>query len=406
MELRTETAVRGPSGRSVVMLVDDNPDDLQILSGLLGNAGYRVYPFRDSGPALRSLRTRLPDLLILESQLPEGGSYKLCRTLRAEPNGQDLPVIFVGRSSSTEDKLRAFAAGGVDYVVKPIIPQEILARIAGQLVLRHRRQTLQETNTALSQTLAALKNDQARLVDMEKQASLVLLAGGLAHEVNNPLGYLYINLNALHDLAGTLLTQLAARDYPAEELQLMREDLQALGVETRQGLDHIRQVVRNLADFARVGNEERTPVDLTELSEELLGLLRGSLPVGVELVAELVAVPVFLGEKAALTQALLNLMINALEAVANQGKVTVRLALEGSNWVQMEVKDTGRGVDPAHLPRITDPFFTTKDVGAGKGLGLSAARGVVERHGGRLAIHSPSGKGTCVGIWLPLSRMG
>ncbi len=243
------------------------------------------------------------------------------------------------------------------------------------------------------------KQMQARLLLTDRLASLGTLAAGIAHEVNNPLAFVLANLSFLEQECQRLsLTQ------PGEQLREIQEVLH----ETNQGAERIRHIVRDLQTLSRNDGEARTAVDVCEVLESSLRLMRTELRErGARVVKDFEPVPVVWGSEVRLGQVFLNLLINAAHAMPsgqpdrNEVRVRVRSIV---THVVIEVTDTGTGIDPAVRDRIFDPFFTTKPVGKGTGLGLSICHGIVTGLGGELSVDSELGKGSTFRVILPIAE--
>ncbi len=240
------------------------------------------------------------------------------------------------------------------------------------------------------------KQMQARLLLNDRLASLGTLAAGIAHEVNNPLAFVLANLGFLeHECQRLMMAQ------PGEQLREIQEVLH----ETNQGAERIRHIVRDLQTLSRSDGEARTAVDVCEVLESSLRLMRTELRDRARVVKDFEPVPVVWGSEVRLGQVFLNLLINAAHAMPsgqpdrNEVRVRVRSII---THVVIEVTDTGTGIDPAVRDRIFDPFFTTKPVGKGTGLGLSICHGIVTGLGGELSVDSELGKGSTFRVILPI----
>jgi signal transduction histidine kinase len=307
-------------------------------------------------------------------------------------------------------------AGADDFVTKPFDREELRVRLrAGERIIRL-EQTLEEQNRALREA-------QAALYQSEKLASVGQLAAGVAHEINNPLAYVLNNLAVLRrdvleamnlldayrgarpQLAGgapDLAADLARREEEVD-LPYLRENLGPLFEKTMAGLHRVRGIVTNLRDFARLDEAEFKEADLNAAiasTLEILGHEVKKKSLTVQVVSE--ELPPLLGHPGKLNQVLLNLIVNAVQACAAGGHVTVRTRAEGGAAVVVEVEDDGCGIRPEHLPRLFEPFFTTKPVGQGTGLGLSVSYAIVREHGGTIAVDSTVGRGTTFRVRLPL----
>jgi PAS domain S-box-containing protein len=268
---------------------------------------------------------------------------------------------------------------------------------------------------------------RAMLVQSEKLASIGLLSAGVAHEINNPLAYVGNNLAVLErDLAGMLemvdcyesaRAALGAADpdalarveaaAEAADWAYVRDNLPRMLARTREGVQRVANIVGSLRNLARTSPTRMEPVNLRELYEGALEVLRGRLRRSqIEVAAEHGDVPPLVCVPTQVSQVILNLMINATQAVESArrgdgGRIHYSSARDGDSAV-LTVADNGCGIGPADFPRLFDPFFTTKSVGEGTGLGLSICHGIVTGHGGRIEVESRPGEGTTFRVLLPL----
>ncbi|HEC18515.1 MAG TPA: PAS domain S-box protein [Gammaproteobacteria bacterium] len=269
------------------------------------------------------------------------------------------------------------------------------------------------------QALEKLQAAQDQLLQSEKMASIGQLAAGVAHEINNPVGYIYSNLNTLQSHTGKLIEMLnlyevsepsppldsTTRDSitaKKEELDLdyLKEDVLDLVRESQEGIDRVKQIVQDLKDFSHVDQAEWQWADLHRGLDSTLNIVNNELKYKAEVVKEYGELPLVECLASQLNQVFMNLLVNAAHAIEQRGTITVRTGTEGE-WVWVEISDTGKGIEAEHLKRIFDPFFTTKPVGTGTGLGLSLSYGIIGKHGGRIEVRSKPGQGTIFRVWLP-----
>ena len=236
-----------------------------------------------------------------------------------------------------------------------------------------------------------LRHNNEQMVQTEKLTALGTLTSGVAHELNNPLNNISTSCQILLEELGN------------EASSYHRELLEAID----QQVIKARDIVGSLLEFARQREFELNPEDLRGVVEEARKLIRGEIPPGVEVRLEVPGGIALEMDKAHMVQALLNLIMNAIQAMGERGVVTIRgWRDQAQGKVILEVQDTGPGIPPEVLSRIFDPFFTTKDVGRGTGLGLSITYGIVERHQGHIIAESRAGEGALFRLTLPLSAEG
>ncbi|MEB3283378.1 MAG: response regulator [Lyngbya sp.] len=178
-----------------ILVIDDTPENLQLLVNLLKRVGYQVRAYTSGNLALEGIKKLTPDLILLDIMMPEISGYQVCEKLKSDPETQEIPIIFISGINEVIDKVKAFQLGGVDYITKPFQIEEILARVKIQLENRFLRQHLQEKNQELSQALAQIKASQNHLIQSEKMAALGQLIASIAHEINTPLGAILASSN-------------------------------------------------------------------------------------------------------------------------------------------------------------------------------------------------------------------
>lgn len=275
-----------------------------------------------------------------------------------------------------------------------------------------------QAQEAQQKLIRQLSETHAHLLQAEKMASIGQLAAGIAHEINNPMGFVNANLGSLRRYLDDLFAlldayeaALAAPDGAVRALRekldvaYLREDSAALLRESLDGVERVRRIVQALREFAQEGGDDWQWADLNTCLENTLAVAANELRSKGEVRKELGAVPKLYCLPAHLGQVFLNVLLNAAQAIEGQGVITVRSgSADGYAWV--EIADDGKGIPPEHLARVFEPFFTTRAVGQGVGLGLSVAYSVVQKHGGRIDINSEPGHGTKVRVQLPLGTGG
>jgi len=266
-----------------------------------------------------------------------------------------------------------------------------------------------------------LETARHQAMQAEKMASIGQLAAGVAHEINNPIGFVLSNFRSLerymtavfgviaaYEAAEPLLADSAAlaslrRTKEDAELDFVKEDVKQLLVESGDGLDRVKRIVQDLKDFSRVGENEWQTADLIRGLESTLNVVRNEIKYKADVVKHYGPTPEVECMPSQLNQVFMNLLVNAAHAIAVRGTITIGSGTSGDQvWVA--VSDTGSGIAPDVLGRIFDPFFTTKPVGQGTGLGLSLSYSIVRRHAGRIEVESELGVGTTFRVWLPLRQ--
>jgi PAS domain S-box-containing protein len=277
--------------------------------------------------------------------------------------------------------------------------------------------TLNGEKERLARLVRELEAAQAQLMQSERMASIGQLAAGVAHEINNPVGFVYSNLGTLKTYVHSLLQLLTAYEQVAPQLPdgdrqtverackeadlaYLREDVGSLLTESLEGLQRVTRIVQDLKNFSHPTESENQLADLEQGLESTLRVVWNELKYKTQVVREFAGLPKIMCRPFQLNQVFMNLLVNASQAIETQGTIWVRTGFD-TQWLWVEVQDTGKGIPEEHLARIFDPFFTTKPVGKGTGLGLSLAYGIVQKHGGRIDVSSAVGQGSTFRVWIP-----
>jgi two-component system, NtrC family, sensor kinase len=402
-------------------------DDEECVRGLFAeylSRNYSCAQAADAQEALELLASEPFALVLTDIQMPGLGGIELLRKITQLY--VDTAVIIVSGIDRTQRVIDAIRVGASDYIIKPCELDVLALRVERALerrtLLRNARkykQDLEIRNTELARRRAELERLQAQITQTEKMASLGQLAAGVAHELNNPAGFIYSNIDVLKNYVTRLKSYLSAIDlvdFPPEaanRLAKIREqidydnivgDLSLILTDCYIGAERIRDVVQNLRLFSRLDEADFKRVDLNEGIQSTVRLLSLYYRDGrISLIQEYGELPQVNCYAALMNQVWMNLLMNAAQAIG-QGKGEVRITTrsEGENVIAI-FSDTGSGIAPEHLKKIFDPFFTTKPVGEGTGLGLSISHSIIARHGGKIDVKSVPGKGTTFTISVPVN---
>lgn len=366
-----------------ILVVDDTPPNLRLLAAMLSDDGYHVRPVTSGRLALQAIESELPDLILLDINMPEMNGYAVCETLKEDPKTRDLPIIFISALTETIDKVVAFELGGVDYVTKPFQREEVLARV----------------DTHLRLTRLNRENIAARKAAEQAAEAKSRFLSSMSHELRTPL-------TAIMGLAELLKfeTDGPLADQQKEfvnQIELSAQDLLAL-------IDDILDMARldshgikaNWQTFSAPTCLQRT-ADLMATQFQKQGL---SHTVEID-----PAAGDMVGDERKIKQILLNLIGNAVKFTPKGGKVTMRVLPEG-NGVRFEVADTGIGIPADECERVFSEFYRLRRDDAsntkGTGLGLALVRRLVEIHGGDIGVHSVEGEGSTFWFTIPQNTAG
>jgi two-component system NtrC family sensor kinase len=398
-----------------ILVVDDVPTNIKVLFDLLEQSNYVVSVAKNGESALKKAQLGLPDLILLDVMMPGIDGFETCRRLKANPQTKDIPIIFMTALTDSESKVNGLRQGAVDYITKPLEHEEVLARIGVHLELRRTR---------------------LALIQEEKMSSLGQFVAGIAHEINNPVNFIYGNLKHVMKYTQDLLTLLTLyeKQYPHPgseicdqiadiELAFLTEDFPKAISSITLGVDRIRQIVESLKNFSRLDQADMKAVDIHEGLESTLLILEHRLEAnrdfsGIEIIREYGDLPLIECYAGQLNQVFMNILANAIDALEElsaqrpyqeskntRNQIKIRTFMSNPHWVHIEIADNGPGFPEAVKRQIFDPFFTTKSVGKGTGLGLSISYQLVtEKHGGKLECFSTPGQGTEFQIKIPIRQ--
>ncbi len=364
-----------------ILLVEDDRSIRVAMQGILEDEGYAVTAADNGRQALERLRsTAAPDLIVLDLRMPVMDGWEFRAAQKDDPKLAQIPVLAI----SADGSAKAAAIDAEAYLRKPLDTDALLNAIGRILGEADRQQLLR------------------RLEEAERFAALGRLAASVGHEINNPLAYVSMNVDvAVNHLDGVLGRGRSAVD------SARLASLPGLFQECRVGLDRIRDVVKDLQRLSRQSEVRRVAFSLNELLDESLSMARHQVEHRARVRRLYGEIDAVVGDWSALGQVLLNLILNASQALpegcADRNEVTLRTYMEGPT-VTVEVGDTGAGISPQVLPHIFDPFFTTKAIGEGTGLGLAVSCRIVADHGGRIDVESEVGRGSVFRVTLPVGR--
>lgn len=368
-----------------VLIVDDNPANLDLLSSILRAKDYRVRAVPSGRMALDTARKHAPELILLDITMPGMDGFETCKTLKADPQLASIPIIFISALDDTTDKLKAFEVGGRDYVTKPFQAEEVLARVEHHIGLARLQKELVRQNENLID--ANLKLKEMSVMKGNFTAMLV-------HDIRNPLTLIGLVLDEARLDGGTSPTLDQAAHAMDNIQHLLKEMLEIYRSEQGETplafedfhpypwLEQIAAAHRLQAEAAGLHFQFQVPDTMPELK----------------------------GDAGKLDRALTNLLGNALKYTPRGGAIRLEAALEygsgvdaGLRWLRIAITDTGRGIPPEQLPLIFDPFRQTQaaDAEQGVGLGLAIVQRIIAAHKGRIHVNSQVGVGSTFIVQLP-----
>jgi signal transduction histidine kinase len=419
------------SPKADILIVDDTPANLRLLSTMMVERGYSVRQAINGQMALTATKAMIPDLILLDINMPGLSGYEVCEQLKKDPETTNIPVIFLSAFDDINEKVKAFKSGGIDYITKPFEFEEVMARIQNQLTIQQLQKKLQAQNTQLQTALGELRMMQAQLIQKEKMASLAQLVAGIAHEINNPVSFISGNISYANDYIHNLLSLIGLyqKEYPKPsqnikdliqeiDLEFILSDIHKVVGSMKNGVDRIRTIILALKIFSRLDESDIKTVDLHQGIESTLLFLQHrmdgeSKTPTINIIKDYQKLPLVTCYASQINQVFYNILCNAIDALELQYRqnlspdyiptLWISTAQNSAETVTIKIKDNGVGIPEAIQPRLFDPFFTTKPVGGGQGLGLlTSYQIVVQKHKGHLSCHSSAGDGAEFLVEIPI----
>lgn len=406
----------------------------QLNKSILDSAGEGIFGVDSTGvitfvnPRATSLLGQTSDCLV-GKHVHDAVHKTICKPTPDHKQG-DCPIVATIDSGTTQQATDIFCNGGtkvypVTYVCTPM---KQAGEISGAVITfndsteririeGHLRQEQQEQK----QLIIKLQDAQNQLLQSEKMASIGQLAAGVAHEINNPVGYVNSNLATLqtyirdlcrviemyeqHDTQLSPQTSQQITALKAEvDLTYLKNDISSLMSECREGIERVKQIAQDLKDFSHVDEADWQWADLHKGIDSTLNVARNEIKYKATVIKAYGDIPRVECLPGQMNQVFMNLIVNAAQAIAEQGEITIKTGRDGDSHVWVSIQDNGAGIKKEHLTKIFDPFFTTKAVGQGTGLGLSLSYSIIQKHQGRIVVESELGKGTCFKLLLPIEQ--
>lgn len=396
----------------MIIIADDNPTDRLILRSILESMGHVVSIFDNGIEAYNAIYTsNEPTISILDWHMPEMDGVTICHKLFNDPPKHPFYNIIITGKTLEENINKALEMGANDYIEKPIKPLELKARInAGLRMLSIAELQLKSNARLLDYTTRIEEIAQERaqqLVHAERLSSLGILSAGLAHEINNPVSFISVNIDTLEENCVILKNALNNKNMSPEEIrraELFINTIPEILAEMKSGIGRIREIINGLKTYVHKNNSNKTTFYINDCIDSAISLCQNKLKDKVSLNLKLDKnFPIF-GSANEIEQIIINLLINATDAIESfkeNGNISIS-TFKNDNNVIIEITDDGPGIPKDKIENIFTPFFTTKEVGKGTGLGLSISQNIIKSYNGSLLAENNEFAGAKFTIILPI----
>jgi signal transduction histidine kinase len=411
--------------------VDDDYGSRELLDDILTSKGHSPRTFSNGRSALQAAQEQPPDLILLDVMMPDMDGFEVCRLLKGHAATRYIPIVLVTCLNDKAMRMKGIAFGADDFISKPYDPTEILLRTRNLLLIKEYQdllklhavnleQQVRMRTEELEKSIAELKATQQQMIQQEKMATIGQLTAGIAHEINNPIGFIASNTESLEKYCERILKFMEAQQaliltgkidpQDLDSLQAQRhqmkidrisKDIPEMIRETLEGVERIKSIIRDLKSFSHMDETEQKFADITQCLESSLNIVNNELKYKATVTREYGELPELRCYPQQLGQVFMNLLVNAAHAITTRGEITVR-TWTAEGLVYVSVSDTGSGIPEEVRARIFEPFFTTKEVGKGTGLGLSISSEIVRNHGGEIRVSSEPGQGSTFTVAIPL----
>lgn len=389
-----------------ILIADDDLTSRELVRSICSDWGYHVFSAKNGHEAIHLLEEQSDiEVAILDWIMPDYTGLEICNNYSKRKDHLTHLILLSGKTD-IRDVINGLDSGADDYMTKPFEPLELLARIRSGI----RSYVMKSLIYRYANNMEKLAEEKAeQLVHADRLSTLGVLSSGMAHEVNNPLGFIRSNLQFLQDCQPLILNALDhaqnAADIDQEQLEYCKQEFEPTLSGIQTGIERISTIISGLKQYARRDTSEKTPFDLRDAVENALQLTGSRLKNQVEVVFAKSEKPaVILGNKQRIEQVFINLLINAADAMKNTQKPTIRIQLlsppKATNFSFFEILFSNNGpyISSQAINKIFTPFFTTKATGEGTGLGLAISQGIISEHKGTIQVRNDQSKQDGTGV--------
>lgn len=419
-----------------VLLAIKEVEGMKNIYSVIQKLGYGLHIVKDKKSAIDVFQKAKINFILVDTDVAEIDGMNLCKDIRSGEEDYTYIALLSEKERGwfSEDVHDLIADA---YMSKPINLQELLGIIksAERIVNLEQKvndafSDIRDKNEELKNALNELKTTQTQILQSEKMSSIGQLAAGVAHEINNPTGFVSSNLKTLSEYFGDIFELI--KEYRAivsefedgksgeaaskqvslkikgiiereQELDVdfILEDIKDLIEDCKDGTERVKKIVINLKEFAHPGEDELQKKDINQGLESTLSVIWNELKYKADVIKDFGELPLVKCYPQQINQVFMNILINGSQAIEERGEIKIKTRAD-DNFVEIQISDTGIGIPKENIIKIFDPFFTTKEVGKGTGLGLNVSYKIIKNHNGSIEVESEEGKGTVFRIRIPI----
>ncbi|TQV80016.1 ATP-binding protein [Aliikangiella coralliicola] len=418
-----------PKENSKILIVDDIQTNIFVAQCMLDGCGAEMLTASSGEEALSIVKETELALVLLDVHMPGMDGYEVAQIMLANEQTKNIPIIFVTACNvDSEHIFKGYESGAVDYLLKPIDQRILRSKVNIFLRLDKQQRQLKTKHKELQKAYYDINKAQSELARSKKLASIGQLAAGVAHEINNPLGFVTSNTNSLQSYFNDfkMLFQLyraleqaiveqkpeaavhsILKDISKSKQQLdfdfLLDDIKDIFSETKSGLERVKKIITNLKVFSDAEVEENSSIGIEQCIESSLWLVKSQIQKEFKIEKSFCKDVELICNASHIKLALMNIILNAVQAIQENGVIRISTEIRDDDII-ICVQDNGVGMEQEVLRDIFNPFFTTKAIGEGSGLGLSVSFDIIKQHNGDINATSRPGEGSEFVVTLPLAR--
>ena len=418
-----------PLEKSNILVVDDIQTNIFVVQTMLTGCNAEILTATSGPEALSIIEKTELALVLLDINMPGMDGYEVAQKMHDNQLTRNIPIIFITACyMDNEHVFKGYKSGAVDYLLKPIDRQILRSKVEIFLRLDEQQRQLKNKNYELQKAYQNINETQSQLARSKKLASIGQLAAGMAHEINNPIGFILSNTSSLQTYFSDFKSlfeiyaklELAIAQKSSEEnilsildeittnkeqieLNFLLDDIDDVFKETQSGLERIKKIISDLKNFSGSGIEDNSLVDVHECIESSILLVKSQVQNKIEIEKSFCSDAPIICNASHIKLALMNIILNAAQAIKLEGVVSISTEIVG-NDISICIQDSGTGMKKDILSNIFNPFFTTREVGEGSGLGLSVSFDIIKQHKGDINATSQLGEGSKFTVTLPLAK--